>query len=109
MWHPWEVRSPLFALVLAFAAVGPALLTTASRVEAKDETYRTQGVVQSFGKDKRYVNIAHEDIPGYMMAMTMSFDPRTPAQLEGLSAGDKVAVTFTVSGDKRWIDAITKR
>ena len=108
MWHPFEVRSRVFALVLALVAVGPVVLTTASDVSAKDETYRTHGVVQSFGKDKKYVNIAHEDIAGYMMAMTMSFDPRTPAQLDGLTAGDKVKVTFTVSGDKRWIDAIAK-
>lgn len=72
------------------------------------EQYKTRGVVQSFGKDKKYVNIAHEDIPGYMMAMTMSFDPRNAAQLEGLAAGDKVKVTFTVDGNKRLIDSIAK-
>ena len=64
--------------------------------------------MQSFGKDRKYVNIAHEDIPGYMMAMTMSFDPRSPSQLDGLNPGDKVKLTFTVDGNKRWIDSIAK-
>lgn len=89
------------------ASVGTTAVVIASPAWAA-ETYRTKGTVQSFGKDRKYVNIAHEDIPGYMMAMTMSFDPRSPSQLDGLNPGDKVKVTFTVEGNKRWIDSITK-
>lgn len=101
------MRSRIFALVLALtAASGTAALVTSPAWAA--ETYKTKGTVRSFGKDRKYVNIAHEDIPGYMMAMTMSFDPRSPTQLDGLNPGDKVKVTFTVEGSKRWIDAIAK-
>lgn len=88
-------------------AVVPTVTTTASSVSAA-EKYTTKGTVQSFGKDRKYVNIAHEDIPGYMMAMTMSFDPRSASQLDGLAPGDKVKVSFTVEGNKRWIDSIAK-
>lgn len=85
----------------------PAITTTTSAVSAA-EKYTTKGTVQSFGKDRKYVNIAHEDIPGYMMAMTMSFDPRSASQLDGFHPGDKVKVSFTVDGNKRWIDSISK-
>jgi Cu/Ag efflux protein CusF len=94
---------------VAVAAVAPTVTFIASSVSAAaPATYKTKGTVQSFGKDRKYVNIAHEDIPGYMMAMTMSFDPRSPSQLDGLNPGDKVKLTFTVDGNKRWIDAIAK-
>ena len=85
----------------------PAISTTTSSVSAATQ-YTTKGTVQSFGKDRKYVNIAHEDIPGYMMAMTMSFDPRSASQLDGLNPGDKVRIAFTVDGNKRWIDSIAK-
>lgn len=101
------VRSRVLAVILAVASVGAATALVTSHAVAA-ESYKTKGTVQSFGKDRKYVNIAHEDIPGYMMAMTMSFDPRSPSQLDGLNAGDKVKLTFTVDGNKRWIDSITK-
>ena len=102
------VRSRFLALFLAVASVGAAAVVVATPAYAAAETYKTKGKVESFGKDRKYVNIAHEDIPGYMIAVTMSFDPRAPAQLEGLKEGDKVKVTFTVEGHKRWIDSIAK-
>ena len=65
--------------------------------------------MRSFGPDKKYVNIAHDDIKGYMNAMTMSFEPRSASQIAGLAAGDKVRFTFTASDDgRRLIDAIAK-
>lgn len=103
------VRSRFLALFVALASVGTAALVVSTPAHAAAETYKTKGTVQSFGKDRKYVNIAHEDIPGYMMAMTMSFDPRTASQLDGLKEGDKVNVTFTVDGNKRLIDAISKQ
>jgi Cu/Ag efflux protein CusF len=72
------------------------------------EHYDAHGKVASFGKERKYVNIAHDDIPGYMMAMTMSFDPRSAAQLDGIKEGDRVKFAFTVDGQKRWIDSISK-
>lgn len=70
--------------------------------------YDTRGVVKSFGPEKKYVVIAHEDIPGYMMAMSMSFEPRRPEQLDGLAPGDKVAFRFTDADGHRLLDAIQK-
>ncbi len=74
------------------------------------ETFRAQGVVKSFGPNRAYVNIAHDDIPGYMRAMTMSFAPNDAAQVKDLAPGDAVAFEFTDLGEgKRVITRIAKR
>ena len=90
--------------MLGFLAAAIAAPSAASA----EGRHRTRGVVKSFGKERRYVNIAHEEIPGYMAAMTMSFEPRRPEQLEGLAPGDRVALSFTDEGVRRLIDTIEK-
>jgi Cu/Ag efflux protein CusF len=43
-----------------------------------------------------------------MDAMTMSFEPTSPAQLEGLAAGDKVDFSFKAQDGKHLLTAIAK-
>lgn len=83
-------------------------LLGASREALAAERYTTRGTVRSFGKNRRYVNIAHEDIPGYMLAMTMSFEPADPSQIASLAEGDKVELTFVDDGHRRLIERIGK-
>ncbi|MBL8943333.1 MAG: copper-binding protein [Myxococcales bacterium] len=56
------------------------------------------------------MSIAHEAIPGYMGAMTMSFEPKNTEQLARFAIGDRVSFTFTDTDDgRRVIESITKR
>jgi len=71
--------------------------------QADPKRYRATGVIRSFGPDRGYVNIAHDEIPGYMSAMTMSFWPERKEQLDGLVVGDRVAFEFTEAEDARRI------
>ncbi len=95
------VRFGLGALAL-HAVLGSTRESTAA------ERYSTRGTVRSFGKNRRYVNIAHEDIPGYMLAMTMSFEPADPSQIAPLAEGDRVELTFVDDGRRRLIERIGK-
>ncbi len=73
-------------------------------------SYDAKGVVKSFGPNRAFVNIAHEDIPGYMMAMTMDFEPRQKEQLKDLAVNDPVVFKFTETPEgKRLIDSIAKK
>ncbi len=97
---------PAIVLALAFALI-PGTVSGSAR--AGSEQYQAHGVVRSFGPKRAYVNIAHEKIPGYMEAMTMSFEPRRPEQLSGIDVGAKVSFTFTATEDgHRLLDAIAK-
>lgn len=101
------MRALILAAALALPAIGACKQSTDTKVEGQ-KTYTTAGVIKSFGENKSYANITHDDIPGYMKSMTMSFEPRTPDQLKDLKEGDKVKFTFSESDGKRLIDKIEK-
>jgi Cu(I)/Ag(I) efflux system periplasmic protein CusF len=114
--RPSALRRPLSLVAICLGVTLISCLAGGRQAGATEvvptggaERYTTRGVVRSFGPDKKYVNVAHEDIEGYMKAMTMSFEPRSASQLAGLAAGDRVRLTFTSTDDgRRLIDAIAK-
>jgi protein SCO1/2 len=54
------------------------------------------------------VVIEHEDIPGYMKAMTMPFFVRDTNELSGLIPGEEVRFKMIVTHDDAWIEEIEK-
>lgn len=75
--------------------------TTSTGAPANKKAYDAKGVIKAFGEGKKSVKIAHEDIPGYMKAMTMPFAVGNPALVDGLKEGDAVAFSFTEESDGR--------
>ncbi|MCS6806011.1 MAG: SCO family protein [Blastocatellia bacterium] len=71
-------------------------------------TFQVQGRVVSIGEDKRSIGIEHEDIPGFMPAMTMSFPIKDPNLIEGLSPNDLVRFELVVTPYESWISRIEK-
>jgi protein SCO1 len=65
-------------------------------------------VVHDVMPDKNKVRIAHEEIPGYMGAMTMPFDVKNPSELSGIKPGDSVSFRMVVTDDDGWIENITR-
>lgn len=61
-------------------------------------THSATGVVRAVDAEKKTILVAHQDIPGYMKAMTMQFNLREGAQARGIAVGDKIAFTFTDDG-----------
>ncbi len=72
------------------------------------QTFQIQGVVREVAADRRTVVIAHEAVPNYMAAMTMPFKVRTPAELAGLRAGDKIRFRLRVTDTESWVEGISK-
>jgi Cu/Ag efflux protein CusF len=69
--------------------------TRAATVTAERE-YRVQGVVRAVLPEINVLVVTHEEIPGYMPAMTMGFRVASPALGEGVAIGD--TVRFTLRG-----------
>lgn len=59
------------------------------------QTYEARGSLLAVDREAQQLRIAHDEIPGLMPAMTMSFDVASPELLEGLEPG--VAVHFELA------------
>ena len=67
---------------------------TAGGVEV--QTYEGRGLVQTITPSKSFVNIDHEEIPGFMDAMAMMFAVKDSTVLEGVAVGDSVSFVLEV-------------
>jgi Cu(I)/Ag(I) efflux system periplasmic protein CusF len=83
--------------------------SAASTTSAQAKRYDARGVIKGFTEGKKAVNIAHEEIPNFMKAMTMPFDLASPSAVEGLTEGDAVDFTFTDDNGRLLIQTIKKR
>ena len=60
------------------------------------QNYKLVGVVKSVNRDTGLVNIRHEEIPGFMRAMTMPFTIKDRETVADLYVGDEVEGTLRV-------------
>lgn len=80
-----------FFLILPLCTLLADMLFSA----AAEREFQVTGTVKARLDDGRVV-IQHEEIPGYMAAMTMRFTPPSPSETEGLQAGDRVKFRYRV-------------
>ena len=84
----------------------PADSEAAAASTAGLRTFQVKGIVREIKPNGTTALIKHEEIPDYMMAMTMPFDAKDPAELEGLNPGDQVAFRLNVTVTDGWIDQV---
>lgn len=82
---------------------------TPEQGEASRNVYQVSGVIQEIRPDENTVVVEHEEIPGYMAAMTMAFDVKDPAELKNLQPGDKITFKMIVTEEDGWIEDITRQ
>lgn len=80
--------------------------STPTANEGSITNYTVRGVVRSLKPDENEVVIRHEEIAGYMVAMTMPFTVRERKDLDGLQSGDSVEFRLRVTEKDAWIDQI---
>lgn len=96
-------RRDLFTMALLLP---PMIACRALPAAAAPRVYETRGTIKSFGPDRRYANIHHDTIPGYMEAMTMSFEAGSPGQLAPFREGQRVEFSFSDEDGRRVIQSI---
>ena len=92
--------------VRSVAALWPLLVLLLGLVGCRPRVtvYPVRGVVRELKADGTNVVIKHDEIPGYMAAMTMNFDAPAAAVLQGLKPQDVVTFQLHVSADDSWVD-----
>ncbi|NBC00141.1 MAG: hypothetical protein GVY15_04695 [Bacteroidetes bacterium] len=75
------------------AAAAPAT-TDQESPPAETTTYTAEGTVRSVTPSGRHVMIRHEDIPGFMHAMTMPFAVADTLTVDHLERDDQITFTF---------------
>ncbi len=69
--------------------------------------YALEGRVVAVDVEGRALQVAHQDIPGYMEAMTMRFPVLDAEVLSGIHEGDQIEATLVVLPDNRhWLEEI---
>ena len=86
------------------------LLSLAVFVVACDgrKAYQVKGVIKEVSADRKQAKIEHENIPGYMKAMTMMFDVKDAKELQGLQPNDQVSFRMIVTENDGWIEQVKK-
>jgi protein SCO1/2 len=82
------------------------LASQGARADANPHAYAAHGTIESISTDHHVITIHHQQIPGYMMEMTMDFSIRNEKLLSGFQVGDQVNFTLEVTDTDSWIDAV---
>ncbi len=71
------------------------------------KVYSTRGVVKEL-ESLTKAKISHEEIPGFMAAMTMSLDVKNTNELAGVTVGDQITFDMVVTDDDGWIENVKR-
>jgi Cu/Ag efflux protein CusF len=91
------------ALVLMLAM----LLASCARPKPAKE-YQMRGEIMGLDAGGHVATIKHEEIKGFMGAMTMGYPVKDAAEFGKLAVGEPITATVYVSDDDMWIGNIQK-
>jgi len=76
------------------------------RSTANEKRYDLKGKVVVVEPEKHLVTIAHQDIKGFMPAMTMPFTVPSESDLQILAPDDEITATLVVDGSHSWLEGL---
>ena len=90
------------------AASRPAIaVETPAAVGADAKRYPLKGVITAVDPARARITVDHEEIPGYMSAMTMAFPIRDdPKVIAFLRPGDRIEATLVVDGSTYFLEQV---
>jgi len=90
------------------ASEAPPPIEIASVQSTNLRTFYVKGVIKAIDQAQNEVTVKHEEVPGFMPAMTMPFEVKDQAELDGLAVDDEIVFRMLITPDEGWIDEVTK-
>lgn len=89
-------------LMLVLVLIACAWLAGCSQApdERGAQRYELKGRIVSFNKAQQQVVIQHEEVPGFMEAMTMPFTLREDSAYDVMRVGDRIQATLVVNDER---------
>ena len=72
------------------------------------QAFLVHGIVRELKPEENSLVIQHEEIPGYMPAMTMPLKVKKPKEMANLQPGDNVSFQMVVTKTDGWIEQVKK-
>ena len=76
------------------------------RRSGNEKRFDLKGKVMAVEREKHLVTVSHEDIVGYMPAMTMPFTVRNESDLQFIAPDDQITATLVVDGSHSWLEGL---
>src|SRR5689334_18109636 len=93
----------------AFVAAVTLLTVACGGTNSGDRReFKLQGQIVSMSADHREAIIKHEDIPGFMSAMTMPYHVKDTKEYASLAPGDLINAKLVVETRDAYLESVTK-
>lgn len=99
-------RVMLFSIILIISLIAACQPAAKPEASPQAKRYDLKGKVVSVDKAKKEVTISHEEIPGYMPAMTMPFPLKDEWAFDVLTSGSNVGASLVVDANSFWLEGI---
>jgi protein SCO1/2 len=95
-----RIGTAILVVALAAAACG--------RSSADRKEYKLEGQVLSVQADRKEAIVRHEEIPGFMSAMTMPYSVLDEKEYAGLAPGDLITAMLVVEPARAYLEGVKK-
>src|SRR6476660_2686205 len=93
---------------LLVCCLGLAVLSAACAGKTDQREFTLQGQVMSVTPNHDQATVNHEEIKGFMAAMTMPYKVHDPKQLEGIAPGDLINARLVVETNDAYLTNVKK-
>src|SRR5690348_14645829 len=102
-------RSWLLSQLLALALLSATITFSGCRKPAAPatRTFQLKGQIVAIDPARQELTVKHDDIAGFMPAMTMPYAVRDPNLMKGRTPGELITATLVVEETTGYLSAIT--